>query len=375
MGEVDTLAKKFPDLINFSLGDPDMNTADIIINEACGDALRGHTHYCDFQGDPDLIQEIVKFYKEEYQLDIHPEEVFVTAGGCVAMYLALEATLNDGDEVIIQAPYFTPYPDQVRLARGVPIELDTYEEENFQLNFRRLEALISDKTKALVINYPSNPVGACYTRQTLESIASIAEKYDLLVISDEIYTAFSYQIPFIPFRSIPGMAERTVTINSFSKNFNMTGWRVGNIIAPEHLIKIIQDIDGNVTFTASSVSQRAAIHALRHRREVQPPIIEEYRSRVMYVHDRVNRIPHMHAMLPQGTFYMFINIKDTGLTSAEVCKILLEEAHVLTIPGNGFGSCGEGYLRLACTMQRDKLKEAFDRIEKVSIFKQKERRL
>ena len=369
MGESDTLAKKYPDLINLSLGDPDLTTADIIIDEACKDAHMGHTHYCDFQGDPELIDEIIKFYKDEYQLEIPRNEVFITAGGCVAMYLALEATLDDGDEVIIQSPYFTPYPDQVILARGIPVELDTYEEEDYQLNFHRLESLITKKTKALIINYPSNPVGACYSKETLENIASIAEKYDLLVISDEIYTAFSYQTPFLPFRSIVGMADRTITINSFSKNFNMTGWRVGNILAPASIVKVIQDIDGNVTFTASSVSQRAAIHALRHRCEVQPSIVEEYRSRVMYVYERANKIPHMHVSLPQGTFYTFINIRDTGLTSSEVCQILLDEAHILTLPGSGFGRCGEGYLRLACTMEKSKLQEAFDRIEKVSIFK------
>lgn len=371
MSEVDVLARRYPDLINFSLGDPDLITEDVIIDGAMKDAKAGHTHYCDFQGEPELITEIINFYKEEYDIELPRDEVFVTAGGCVAMYLSLEAVLNDGDEVIIQAPYFTPYPDQVKLTRGVPVELETYEEEKYQLNPDRLRSLITDKTRVLIINYPSNPAGACYTRETLEEIARIAEEYDLLVISDEIYTAFSYQIPFIPFRSIGNMAERTITINSFSKNFNMTGWRVGNIVAPAHLIKVIQEIDGNVTFTASSVSQRAAIHALRHRKEIQPSIIDEYRSRVMYVHERVNRIPNMSVMLPQGTFYMFINIKETGFTSKEVSQILLEEAHVLTIPGNGFGRCGEGYLRLACTMKKDKLEEAFDRIEKVSIFRQK----
>ena len=265
MSEVDVLARRYPDLINFSLGDPDLITEDVIIDGAMKDAKAGHTHYCDFQGEPELITEIINFYKEEYDIELPRDEVFVTAGGCVAMYLSLEAVLNDGDEVIIQAPYFTPYPDQVKLTRGVPVELDTYEEEKYQLNPDRLRSLITDKTRVLIINYPSNPAGACYTRETLEEIARIAEEYDLLVISDEIYTAFSYQIPFIPFRSIGNMAERTITINSFSKNFNMTGWRVGNIVAPAHLIKVIQEIDGNVTFTASSVSQRAAIHALRHR--------------------------------------------------------------------------------------------------------------
>ena len=304
MSEVDVLARRYPDLINFSLGDPDLITEDVIINGAMKDAKAGHTHYCDFQGEPELITEIINFYKEEYDIELPRDEVFVTAGGCVAMYLSLEAVLNDGDEVIIQAPYFTPYPDQVKLTRGVPVELDTYEEEKYQLNPDRLRSLITDKTRVLIINYPSNPAGACYTRETLEEIARIAEEYDLLVISDEIYTAFSYQIPFIPFRSIGNMAERTITINSFSKNFNMTGWRVGNIVAPAHLIKVIQEIDGNVTFTASSVSQRAAIHALRHRKEIQPSIIDEYRSRVMYVHERVNRIPNTSVMLPQGTFYV-----------------------------------------------------------------------
>ena len=255
MSEVDVLARRYPDLINFSLGDPDLITEDVIINGAMKDAKAGHTHYCDFQGEPELITEIINFYKEEYDIELPRDEVFVTAGGCVAMYLSLEAVLNDGDEVIIQAPYFTPYPDQVKLTRGVPVELDTYEEEKYQLNPDRLRSLITDKTRVLIINYPSNPAGACYTRETLEEIARIAEEYDLLVISDEIYTAFSYQIPFIPFRSIGNMAERTITINSFSKNFNMTGWRVGNIVAPAHLIKVIQEIDGNVTFTASSVSQ------------------------------------------------------------------------------------------------------------------------
>ena len=223
MSEVDVLARRYPDLINFSLGDPDLITEDVIIDGAMKDAKAGHTHYCDFQGEPELITEIINFYKEEYDIELPRDEVFVTAGGCVAMYLSLEAVLNDGDEVIIQAPYFTPYPDQVKLTRGVPVELDTYEEEKYQLNPDRLRSLITDKTRVLIINYPSNPAGACYTRETLEEIARIAEEYDLLVISDEIYTAFSYQIPFIPFRSIGNMAERTITINSFSKNDRMEG--------------------------------------------------------------------------------------------------------------------------------------------------------
>jgi len=162
------------------------------------------------------------------------------------------------------------------------VELPTYEEEDFQINMERLESLINERTKALIINSPSNPTGNCLTVETMEKIAEIAEKYDLVVIADDIYTAFSYQNPFVPFASLPGMKERTIIINSFSKNFTMTGWRVGNIIAPSYIAKTVQQINENVVFTAPSISQRAALHGLRHRAEVQPPMVEEYRKRMFY---------------------------------------------------------------------------------------------
>ncbi|MGN8712504.1 pyridoxal phosphate-dependent aminotransferase [Hornefia butyriciproducens] len=370
MGKVDELAKNYNDVINLSLGDPDWTTNKIIIDGAYKDALAGHTKYTEFRGDPELRTEIRKYYKESFNLDLKDEEIFVTASGCLAMYLIMEAILDDGDEVILQAPYFTPYPQQVELARGVPVELPTYEEEDFQIDIDRLESLINERTKALVINTPSNPTGNCLTVDTMKKIADIAERYDLIVISDDIYTAFSYQHPFVPFVSIGNMKSRTCVINSFSKDFTMTGWRIGNIIAPDYIVRTIQSINENVVFTAPSVSQRAAIHALRNRDVIQPPMIEEYRKRVFYAAERINRIPKMHVITPpKGTFYLFINIRETGMDSVEVSNVILQEAHVLTIPGISFGMCGEGYLRIACTVDVDLLKEAFDRIEGVSIFR------
>ena len=370
MGKVDELAKNYNDVINLSLGDPDWTTNKIIIDGAYKDALAGHTKYTEFRGDPELRTEIRKYYKESFNLDLKDEEIFVTASGCLAMYLIMEAILDDGDEVILQAPYFTPYPQQVELARGVPVELPTYEEEDFQIDIDRLESLINERTKALVINTPSNPTGNCLTVDTMKKIADIAERYDLIVISDDIYTAFSYQHPFVPFVSIGNMKSRTCVINSFSKDFTMTGWRIGNIIAPDYIVRTIQSINENVVFTAPSVSQRAAIHALRNRDVIQPPMIEEYRKRVFYAAERINQIPGMHVITPpKGTFYLFINIRETGLDSVEVSNVILQEAHVLTIPGISFGMCGEGYLRIACTVDVDLLKEAFDRIEGVSIFR------
>ena len=366
MGQSDVMAKSFDDVIDLSLGDPDLTTDFRIIDAAFADAKAGHTKYTDFRGDPELRQAIIDFYKEEYSMDIVDEEIFVAASGCLAMYLVLEAIIDDGDEVILQAPFFTPYPQQVELARGIPIELPTYEEEDFQINVERLESLITERTKALVINSPSNPTGNCLTVETMEKIAEIAEKYDLIVISDDIYTAFSYQNPFVPFASLPGMRERTIIINSFSKNFTMTGWRVGNIIAPDYIIKIVQQINENVVFTAPSISQRAAIFALHHRDEVQPPMIEEYRKRMFYAAERINAISKMSVIYPpKGSFYLFINIKEMGMSSVEAADFILQKAHVLMLPGNAFGECGEGYVRIACTVNVDTLKEAFDRIEKV----------
>lgn len=369
MGQSDVLAKSFDDVINLSLGDPDLITPDLIIEKSFADAKAGHTKYTDFRGDPELRDAICQFYQEEYGLTVADEEVFVCASGCLGMYLALEAILDDGDEVIMQAPYFTPYPQQVELARGIPVELPTYEAEDFQVNVDRLESLITNRTKALMLNSPNNPTGNCLSVETMEQIAKVAEKYDLIVISDEIYTSFSFQRPFVPFASLPGMQERTITINSFSKNFLMTGWRIGNVIAPDYIIRTIQQINENVVFTAPSISQRAAIHAIRHRAEVQPAFIDEFRRREEYAAERINQIPNMHVLTPpKGTFYLFINIQDTGLTSEEAADRILREAHVLMLPGNAFGDCGEGFLRIACTVSVEELKEAFDRIAKMDIF-------
>ena len=207
------------------------------------------------------------------------------------------------------------------------------------------------------------------TEETMKKIAEIAIKHDLIVVSDEIYTSFSYQHPFQPIITIPGMRERTITINSFSKNFIMCGWRVGNTIAPPEITKAMIRVSENIVFTAPSISQRAALHGLRMRKEIQPPIVEEFKSRMFYAAERINGLKNMHVLYPpKGSFYLWINIKDTGLTSTEVSDIILKEAHVLMLPGIAFGNCGEGFLRLACTVGIDKLGEAFDRIAKIDMF-------
>ena len=369
MGSSDVVAQSLPDCINLSIGDPDFTTDQRVIDAAFKDASNGYTGYANFKGDPELRKEICKFYKDEYGMDVSDDEVLVTASGSLAMYLAMACILDRDDEVILQAPFFSPYPQQVAINGGVPIELVTNENENFQVIPERLESLITERTKAIVINSPNNPTGNSLTLETMKKIATIAEKYDLVVISDEIYTSFSYQHAFIPFATLPGMRERTITINSFSKNYIMCGWRVGNIVAAPELLKTMLEISQNVVFSTPTISQRAALHAMRMRDEIQPPVVAEFRKRVFYAAERVNSMRNMHVLYPpKGSFYLWINIKGTGLTSAEAADLILKEAHVLMLPGYAFGQCGEGFLRVSCTVTVEKLKEAFDRIEKIDIF-------
>lgn len=370
MGKVTALAQEADDVINLSIGDPDINTPLPIIEAAFEDAKAGYTKYTDCRGYKELRDEIAKYYREEFGLQVEDDEIMVTTSGCIAMSLALEAVLDDGDEVIVPTPYFTIYKTQIELARGVLVEMDTFEEEHYQIDAARLEDCITPKTKAIIINSPNNPTGSCLTLETMKKIAEIAEKHDLVVISDEIYTIYSFADAFIPFSSLPGMKERTITINSFSKNFIMTGWRVGAVIAPPQIINTMKRIDENLVYSAPSISQRAAIKALRCRKEIQPELTARFKERVYYAAERINKIPNMHVIYPpMGTFYLFLNIKDTGLTSEEAAMKIFEEAHVVMIPGNGYGTRGEGYLRIACTVDISQLKEAFDRIEKMEIFK------
>lgn len=353
----------YEDLINLSLGDPDIITDEEIIKAAMEDAKNGHTRYTEPKGDPELISEIVSYYKNTYDYVVKPEEVLITVGACHGMFLALESIINEGDEVIVHEPFFTPYKEQIALVGGKIILLKTVEEDNFNIDTNKLKALITDRTKAIIINTPNNPTGACFSRKVLLDISRIAKDKDILVISDEVYDSFSFEEPFIPVATLHDMRERTVTLGSFSKSYAMTGWRVGYAIGPKYIIDCMKNINEGVCYTAPSISQRAAIHALRGGDEARLRITNEFKNRMFYAYNRINSIPKLSVLKPKGSIYLFVNIKATGMTSAEFSNMLLKEAHVLVIPGDGFGKSGEGYVRIACTVGIEKLKDALDRIE------------
>ena len=357
---------KYKDIIDLSIGDTDFITDEGIINAAFHDAKAGYTRYGEPKGDPELIDAVCRAWQEDFDQKLAHDHVLVSASSCLGMALVMFSILDPGDEVIVFSPYFPMYRSQRELAGGVCVDVPTYASEGYAIDETRLRAAITPMTKAIIFNNPTNPTGMAYGNDTLEMLARVAKEYDLLIAADEIYTTYLYEGEFRPLRTLPGMAERVITLNSFSKNFLMTGWRVGVIIAEPELLEVMNDINGSLIYTAPSISQRAAIHALAMRREIREKYIAAYRDRIFYTADRIEKLPYLSLVRPKGTFYLFPGIEKTGLTDDEFCNVLLDKAHVLVSHGKAFGAAGVGHFRIACTVGIDTLKVAFDRMEKLS---------
>ena len=355
--------RRYGDVIDLSIGDTDPVTDERIIDAACRDAKAGHTHYGDPQGDPELIEAVRGAWREDFGQEIAPEEVLVTASSCMGMSQVMFGILDPGDEVLVLAPYFAVYRQQIEMAGGVCVEVPTFAEDGFCPREELLRATVTPRTKAMIVNTPCNPTGAAYGRETLEAIAQVARDCDLLVAADEIYTKYLFEGEFVPMRTLDGMRERTVTLNSFSKNFMMTGWRVGYIIARPDLIRVFRHVNNGMTYTTPSVSQRAALYALSIRDELGERCLRIYRERVYYAADRMARIPWITLVRPKGTFYLFPGAREPGADDVKLCAALLEKAHLLVSPGSAFGEAGRGHFRIAATVPMEKLREAMDRLE------------
>ena len=357
--------RRYSDVIDLSIGDTDFTTDRRIIDAAYADACAGYTHYGDPKGDPELIEAICQAWKEDFNQDVSPAEVLITTSSCMGMSQALLALLNPGDEVLVFGPYFADYNNQIYLAGGKMVEVVTKEENHYAPEEAAIRAAITPRTRAMIVNTPCNPTGAAYSMETLTMLAKLATEYDLLILADEIYTRYLYDGAFVPMRTLPGMADRVVTLNSFSKNFLMTGWRVGYIIAHPELIQVFQQVNEGLTYVAPSISQRAALKALSLRNEIAEEYITKYRDRVYYVADRIAQIPYLSLYRPRGTFYAFPGIAKTGMEDKAFCAYLLEQAHIMVAPGCVFGAAGIGHFRIACTVSQSKLAEAMDRMEKL----------
>ena len=357
---------KYDDIIDLSIGDTDFTTDSAIIDAAFRDARSGHTHYGNPKGDPELIAAYCAAWEEDFGQKLAADHVMVSASSCMGMGLAMMAILDPGDEVIVFSPYFAIYKSQIELAGGVCVEVPTYAGEGYTIDEASLRAAVTPKTKAIIFNNPTNPTGMAYGEDTLRMLARVAEEYDLLIAADEIYATYLFEGSYVPLRTLPGMEKRTITLNSFSKNFLMTGWRVGMLIAEPEILSVMLNINGSLIYTTPSISQRAALEALRQRARIRETYVAAYRDRIFYSAERIEKIPYLSLVRPKGTFYLFPGVEKTGLSAPEFCKQLLEKAHILVTPGDAFGSTGAGHIRIACTVDIDKLKVAYDRMEKLS---------
>lgn len=358
----------YPDFINFGVGDPDLITDEAIIKEAYDSQMAGYTHYEDPQGYIGLREAVASFYKEDFGVFCDPDEVMITMSGTEGMFLILQALLEEGDEVIVPSPYFSVYPDQIDMAGGKTVFYDTKFENDFDIIPEELEKLINKKTKAIIINTPNNPTGAVYSDETLKAIYELAVKHDILVICDDIYTIYSYESHFTPMIKWDKNFERVISISSMSKDYVMTGWRLGAIVAHKDLIKSMTAIHTNTVYSVPTLCQYAGVVGINQRKRICPPLAEEYKERMYLAYDRLKKLNHVEVMRPKGTFYIFPKISVPGMTTDEVVKEILEKAHVNLIDGKAFGSAGDGFIRIAVTVNKDKINEAFDRIEKLEIF-------
>ncbi len=352
------------DVISLGIGEPDFTTPEPIL-EAGIEALRqGETHYTSNAGIYELREAIADLLEEKYQVRYDPaSEVVVTVGVSEALYLALTAVINPGEEIIIPTPCFVSYQAEVLLAGGVPIEVPGTMENGFQPEPELIEAAITPRTKAIFIGFPNNPTGAVATRENLLAISRIAEKHDLLVISDEIYDNLVYGVEHVCFASLPGMKERTITLSGFSKSYAMTGWRVGFAAAPAGILQGLVRIHQYTVMSAPSVSQLAALAAIQVGADSAEEMRQKYDRRRKLIVSRLNEIG-LDTVMPQGAFYAFPKIASSGLDDETFAQRLLEEEKVAVVPGSAFGSGGAGFVRCSYATKYEQIEQALDRIEK-----------
>lgn len=369
LSKTNEMVKRYDDVIDLSIGDPDYPADNRILEAIYQAGKEGYTRYTEFLGDEDLRRATIKMYEEDYGFSFDMDEILITAGGTHAMYLTMEALLDEGDEVIAIAPYYIYYQPQIELPRGRLVVYNTRSEDNFDVDLEEFEKHITSRTKAVIINSPNNPSGKVYSQENIQGILEMAEKHDFLVIADDIYGALNYTDNKKAICSYEKSPDRVITLYSYSKDYSMTGLRLGHVIARKDIIAAMRRVNEAVAFTINAQAQRGGICAIENRKDIQKGLYDEYYKRVMYIYERIQKMNNITCTKPEGTFYVFANIKDTGIKSMDIWEKILDEAHVLVLPGSGFGDAGEGFIRLACTVGIDTLKEAFDRMEKMEIFK------
>lgn len=358
------LAATMEGVISLGVGEPDFQTPWTVRKAAVDSLERKRMVYTANSGMMDLRQEICNYIQRKYHITYHPEhETLVTVGGSEAIDLAIRAVVNPGDEVLVVEPSFVCYKPIVELMHGVAVPIPTKLENRFKLKPEELRAHITDRTKLLILPYPNNPTGGIMTREDLEAIAEVLRETNILVLTDEIYSELTYGRKHVSIAEIDGMWERTIYVSGFSKAFAMTGWRLGYVCAPRPLEEQMLKIHQYAIMSAPTLSQYAAIVALRECDKEVQKMVEEYNMRRRMLVDGFNRIG-LTCFNPEGAFYMFPCIRSIGMTSEEFCEMLLQEEKVAVVPGSAFGESGEGFVRVSYAYSLKHLQEALRRMER-----------
>ncbi|WP_089969016.1 pyridoxal phosphate-dependent aminotransferase [Lihuaxuella thermophila] len=359
------------DVIGLGAGEPDFNTPDHILKAAKEAMDAGHTKYTASGGIPELKQAIIRKLERDNRLSYQPNQIIVTVGAKHALYNLFQVILDEGDEVIIPAPYWVSYIEQVKLAGGVPVVIEGEEDRQFKITPSQLEKAITERTRAVLINSPSNPTGMLYTKEELQALGKVCVQHDILIVSDEIYEHLIYDdVQHVSIASLgPEFYDRTVIINGVSKTYSMTGWRIGFAAGPAEIIKAMTDLSSHSTSNPTSIAQYAAIAALTGTHEPVEKMKEAFKKRRDYVIQRINSIPGFACQTPPGAFYAFINIREAlnnsngkYSTPDEWAAALLEKELVAVVPGSGFGS--NNHIRISYATSMEQLEKAFDRIER-----------
>ena len=356
------VASTMDNVISLGVGEPDFDTPWHIREEGIYSLEKGRTFYTSNAGLLPLRNEVCTYLKRRFALSYDSDEVIITVGGSEAIDIAFRTMLDPGDEVIVPEPCFVSYVPCITMAGGVPVRLALEEKDEFKLTKQKLLSAITDKTKMVVLPFPNNPTGAIMTHEELQIIADVIKEHDLFVLSDEIYSELSYQGDHVSIAAIPGMKERSVVINGFSKSYAMTGWRLGYAVGPKEIIKQMIKVHQYLIMSAPTTSQYAAIEALRNGDEDVAKMRESYDERRRFLVKELREMG-MPCFEPMGAFYVFPNISRFGMTSEEFAETLLEKEHVAVVPGSAFGTCGEGFLRISYAYSIEDLKKALVKIQ------------
>jgi aspartate/methionine/tyrosine aminotransferase len=361
------LEKQGRSIIHLELGEPDFHPAAPVVDAVRAAVANGRDRYVATRGIPALRTAIADYLKRTRRLDIDAEQVLVAPGCKMALSLTMMALIEPGDEVLYPDPSFPIYPSFTRGLGARAVAYRLLEKNQFQPDIAEIAAKITPKTRMLILNSPNNPTGTVFTESILQQIADLARKHDLWIISDEIYARILFKGEYKSIWALPGMAERTVIIDGFSKSFAMTGWRLGYAVAQKSVIDAIDMLVLNTFTCTAEFTQVAAIEALQDSTNAVPAMVEEYRKRRDLFVERLNKIPGFRCQTPDGAFYAWVNVEDSGMPAEEVQRLLLEEAGVAGIAGAAFGAEGKNYLRFSLVSAAHLLEEALERVQRLSV--------